>query len=272
MAVSKLKGNWGNAIILCMLFISMHLLTFLCHISNHVTYKVLGFDKFTVGKHSLTFYTHLFLWILHFASGIVYIMAYYTLTRQYIDISRGRYFNHTRNAIMVNKKHFFKVSVLPSFLKILIILCCVIPGIFGIDSVRRLSLLSMESRTLSVLTLLFFMMSVLMIIVSFFLTFNSILCLHLLRPLIMLNPMMPVKDAIAMCFRKANGNRLRIVWFYLGFARFLPLVILIYPIFLLLPYYTMSNLVLCEDILGKELSEDHFEKVFEVDSTDKEQD
>jgi len=117
-------------------------------------------------------------------------------------------------------------------------------------------------KALTLFVLLFFMMSVLIVLLSIYLVLNSIVCLHLLPVIIMHNPLIPLSQAISMSFKKAEGNRLRIISFHLSFLKYLPVCLFLYPIIIVFPYYVMSDLILVEDILGKELATDTFLDVF----------
>ena len=188
-------------------------------------------------------------------------MISYTFMREFIDIRHGRDYNTSRNRIMSYKKLFFKVSFVPQVAKIGIILLCSLPGFLAYDSIKTLTEQPYD-KTLSVFVLMFFMMSVLVILLSAVLVINALLCLHLLPTVIMLNPLLPLSHAISMCFRKAEGNKLRIALFHLSFLKYVPFCLLLYPICVVFPYYMMSNLLLCEDILGKDLAKDTFLDVF----------
>lgn len=261
-ALSKLKGNWGNAIVIGVAFIAMVLMIFFCHLVNFVTYRVMGFGKVGFRHHNVSLVQIISSSLLNLAFLIVLVMAFFTVLRQFIDMSQGHGYNLSRNLIMKRKRHFFKVSVVPFVTKISIIFLSAIPGLFGYDSVKNLSKLATQQKSLSVFTLLFFMMSVFMILLSIFLTINSILSLHLLSTLILLNPMMPITQAVTICFKRAEGNKMRIIGFYIYFLKYLCSCILVYPIIVVFPFYLMCNLVLCQEILGKDMSNDTFLESF----------
>lgn len=266
-ALSKLKGNWGNAVVIGVAFIAMSLMIFLCHLVNFVAYRVMGYGTVSLKLHNVSILQIASTTALNLAFLVVLIMAYSTAIRQFIDMSQGRGYNLSRNLIMKRKRHFFKISVVPFFTKIFIIFLSMIPGILGYDSVKNLSELATQQESLSVFTLLFFMMSVFMIILSAFITLNSILSLHLLGTLILLNPLMPITQAVALCFKRSEGNKIRIISFYIYFLKYLWSCILVYPIIIVFPFYLMCNLVLCQDILGKDLSKDNFFDSFDSHTT-----
>lgn len=263
----RLKGNWGNAVVIGVAFIAMLLLALYCNVTNFLAYKVMGFEKIGFRYHNVSLAQIIASSLFNGVFLVLIVMAYYTIIRQFIDISRGKDYNLSRNIIMKNKLNFFKISVRAWATKVLIIFLCTIPGIFGYDSVKNLVKLADQAEKLSVFTLFCFMMSVFMILLSISLTINSILSLHLLQPLVLLNPMMPVKQAVSLCYKQADGNKLRIITYYLSIIKYLPLIVLVYPIIVLFPYYLMSNLVMCEGILGKEFTKDTFLETFANDNS-----
>ena len=50
--------------------------------------------------------------------------------------------------------------------------------------------------------------------------------------------------------------------FYLSFIKFLPLLLLVYPGFIIIPYFAMSDIVLISSILDEDLKKDEFFDVF----------
>lgn len=263
----KLKGNWGNCISVTIAMLGLVLLLFFMYCAVYLSYKnITGaglYEIYTVIKSDPLQTTAFFLGNMIF--HIVWIMIGYTIIRQFIDISRGRDYNVSRNVIMRYKRHFFKISVVTHIVKLGIIALCTVPGFLAADAVKRLIEFS-KTNSLSLVVLLFFMFSVFMIILSAILTLNSIISLHALGTIMLLNPLMPVTHGVSLCFRLSEGNKSKIVHFHLSFLKFIPLCLLVYPIVVIIPYYLMSNLMLVESIIKKELREDTFLDVFSPES------
>lgn len=259
LALIKLKGSWGNGIAITLSFFAVLMLSFLGDCMLYMLYDKES-TSFLPVIPSEGLQTAISVGINIFFY-LILIMISYTFLREFIDIRHGRDYNISRNRIMSYKKLFFKVSFVPQVAKMGIILLCSLPGFLAYDSIKTLTEQPYD-KTLSVFVLMFFMMSVLVILLSAVLVINALLCLHLLPTVIMLNPLLPLSHAISMCFRKAEGNKLRIALFHLSFLKYLPVCLLLYPICVVFPYYMMSNLLLCEDILGKDLAKDTFLDVF----------
>lgn len=262
LALIKLKGNWGNCIAISLAFFTMILLCFLGTCIVYLSYVTIHNETSLFSSDWGNFPQMLLTGIAICAYASVFIMISYTFLRHFIDISRGRLYNTSRNRIMKYKKLFVKISLIPHLARTAIISLCTIPGLLAVDAVQSLFNFSNEAGSLTLFVLMFFMMSVLVILLSIVLTINAIISLHLLPIILMLNPLMPLTHAISLCFRKAEGNKMRIVSFHISFLKFLPLFILIYPAIVIFPYYIMSDLILVEDILGKELTTDNFLEVF----------
>lgn len=259
LALIKLKGSWGNGIAITLSFFAIALLVFLGEFLIYMLYGKAESNLFLSSPP--TFIPVSMTVILNVSFYIILVMIGYTFLREIIDIRHGRDFNTSRNRIMSYKKLFFKISLIPHLVKTGIILMCAVPGVLAYDSIKTLTQ-NPYDKTLSVFVLMFFMMSVLVVILSVLLVLNAMVCLHLLPTIMMLNPLLPLSHAIAICFRKAEGNKLRIVLFHLSFLKHFLACLLLYPVIIIFPYYVMSDLLLCEDILGKELTTDIFLDVF----------
>lgn len=259
LALLKLKGSWGNVISISLSFMATFLLVFLGECFFYMIYREDG-DSLFLSLPSDYFPISLIV-ALSLVFYIILIMIYYTFIRELIDIKNGRPFNTSLNRIVGYKKLFVKISLFPHFAIVGILLLCALPGLLAMDSIRSLANQTYD-RALSVFVLLFFMMSVLIVLFSIFLIVTSALSLYLLPIIIMNNPLIPLSQAISICYKKSTGNRMKILTFHLSFLKYLPLCLLIYPIVIILPYYVMSSIILVEDILGKELSTDIFLDIF----------
>lgn len=261
LALIKLKGNWGNAISITISMLAALQLMFL---EECVSYLI-HLRNSTLSYFSLEHLTNPPHFVIAILKALLILTALtvikYTIVRQYIDISKSREYITSRNLILKNKRFFFRMSVVPELVKTGLIILSIIPGLMAWDSVNKLIDYS-KDHSLSIFVLMFFMMSVFMILLSGYLTLSSIISLHFLSLIMLLNPRMPVTQAAMMCYRVAEGNKLRIVFFHLSFVKFLPLCVLIYPLAIITPYYLMSDLLLLESMLKKDLKNDTFLDVF----------
>lgn len=263
LALIKLKGNWGNCLAITFAMSALLLLLALCNLTMARLYNYfVGISYIPEGLifHPLIIALQAVRLAFYF---IILSMIHYIIVKQFADISYGLNFIVSRNAVYGDIKHFFKISVLPNLLKYLIIIGCVIPGLLAFHSAKELTGRSLSDDPIPFLILLFFMLSVLVMIFSVILTVSSIVTLHILPVLMTFNPELSAPRAIFLCFKLTDGRRIRMIHFYLSFLKYLPLCLFVYPIFLLVPYFTMSDLILQYDIIGDYFSEDKFFTVFE---------
>lgn len=263
----KLKGNWGNCLAITF---AMSALLLMLGLSELVFREALdiSIEKGLASRGIMELPAVIVLRVAR--AGIYFVlmsMIHYIIVKQFADISAGMDLVGSRNAVYGDLKRFFKVSVIPNVLKYLILFGCVLPGFFAYDMAKRLAQRAYNEK-MSFLLLLFFMLSVLMIIFSVILVVTSLLTLHLLPVLMTLNPELPAKSAIVLCYKLADGQRLRMLALYISFLKYLPFCLLIYPLFLIIPYFTMSDLILQYDILGEYFSEDKFFQSFSCQRQD----
>ena len=77
-------------------------------------------------------------------------------------------------------------------------------------------------------------------------------CISLaLTPYIMaLNPRSDIFDACDLSVKLMEGMHLKYISFLASFVKFLPLIILVYPVFAIYPYFKVCYVTFMEDILG----------------------
>lgn len=259
-ALIKLKGNWGNCLAItfamCAMFLMLGIGTYVFNKSINYGIRINAFPSDILTR-PLTIAVEIIIGITMF---LLLSMIHYIIVKQFADISAGMNFVTSRNAVYTGIRNFARISILPNLLKYLIIFACTVPGIFAVHSANRLI---SSSESLTFFSLLIFMLSILMIIFSVILTVSCVLTLHILPLMMTFNPSLSPYRAIFMCFKLTEGQRLRMLVFYLSFLKYLPFCLLVYPIFILIPYFTMSDLVLQYDIMGDYFSDDKFFTFFE---------
>lgn len=261
-ALRKMKGNWGNCFTSTVVYIAVILLVFFCHCIFYLVFKYKDKRMFPYISSSESIPFLITVVAVSAVMHFVFVMLSYVYLRQFIDISAGFPVTESRNRIMEYKKLFIKISVLPHFAKYGIFILCIIPGLMAYDSVKNLIDSAVSGEQLTVFTLMFFMMSVLVMLLSAVILVNAVLSLTLLPVILLHNPLMPISHAISLSFKKADGNKLRILSFYLSFIKFLPLCVLLYPILMIFPYFVMSVIIMVENLIGDELADDKFLDVF----------
>ena len=261
LAIIKLKGNWGNSVALTLCIFAIILLVILSGLLVLLIHSHLTGTPFSLKSYLSTPVNIVIASVFSLAAAICLSMIYFVIVRQFIDISKGDDFTEKRNAIHAKPFKLIKLTVLPQLLRLVILLCAAAPGLFAIDFVRRIYAMSLEG-TLDFMRLFMFMVSMLAVILSIILIAISSLSLHLLPMVIMLHPNIPLLKAVSLCFKATDAKRLQMLWFYLSFLKFLPLAVFIYPSFIIIPYFAMSDIVFMTNILNEELKNDDFFSVF----------
>lgn len=257
----KLRGNWGNSIALVFCIFAVALLIIIGGYFVLSMYAYLIDEEFSVSS-----YLHDPVNLGISVTAILLLtavlsMIYFVIVRQFIDISKGADFSEKRNSVYKRPLLLMKITLIPQFAKLVIIILASIPGIFAVDFANNLTARAKQS-SITFILLLLFMVSLLVVILSAILVLACILSLHLLPVIIMLHPAMPLGKAIKICFKATDSNRIRMLLFYLSFIKFLPLLLLVYPGFIIIPYFAMSDIVLISSILDEDLKKDEFFNVF----------
>lgn len=257
----KLRGNWGNSIALVFCIFAVALLIIIGGYFVLSMYAYLIDEEFSVSS-----YLHDPVNLGISVTAILLLtavlsMIYFVIVRQFIDISKGADFSEKRNSVYKRPLLLMKITLIPQFAKLVIIILASIPGIFAVDFANNLTARAKQS-SITFILLLLFMVSLLVVILSAILVLACILSLHLLPVIIMLHPAMPLGKAIKICFKATDSNRIRMLLFYLSFIKFLPLLLLVYPGIIIIPYFAMSDIVLISSILDEDLKKDEFFDVF----------
>ena len=257
----KLRGNWGNSIALVFCIFAVALLIIIGGYFVLSMYAYLIDEEFSVSS-----YLHDPVNLGISVTAILLLtavlsMIYFVIVRQFIDISKGADFSEKRNSVYKRPLLLMKITLIPQFAKLVIIILASIPGIFAVDFANNLTARAKQS-SITFILLLLFTVSLLVVILSAILVLACILSLHLLPVIIMLHPAMPLGKAIKICFKATDSNRIRMLLFYLSFIKFLPLLLLVYPGFIIIPYFAMSDIVLISSILDEDLKKDEFFDVF----------
>ena len=199
----KLRGNWGNSIALVFCIFAVALLIIIGGYFVLSMYAYLIDEEFSVSS-----YLHDPVNLGISVTAILLLtavlsMIYFVIVRQFIDISKGADFSEKRNSVYKRPLLLMKITLIPQFAKLVIIILASIPGIFAVDFANNLTARAKQS-SITFILLLLFMVSLLVVILSAILVLACILSLHLLPVIIMLHPAMPLGKAIKICF-KANG-------------------------------------------------------------------
>lgn len=173
----------------------------------------------------------------------------FLIRRQYIDILAGRDSFETRRYIMYNTRNIHPRATVSGFVPVMLRFFFALPlavGVYGIYyfGYRQLS------ASLSTGTLFMFMLSLGFTAVWLGAFFHYSISLSLVKYIMALNPRANVFDACDLSVRLMEGNHIRYIRTVLSFVPYLPLLVLVYPIFLFVPFYRLTMMSLAREIMG----------------------
>ena len=173
----------------------------------------------------------------------------FIIRRFYLDILAGRDLFETRRYIIYNTRRIHPRITLTCFVTAMLKLFALTPmliGIYGIYYFGRQA----RSDDLSTFVLFMFMLSMGFTVVWLGLFVHYCISLSLTKYIMSLNPRANIFDACDLSVKLMEGNHTRYIQLMLSFAKFLPLLVLVYPLFIFVPYYRASQAVLAEEIMG----------------------
>ena len=263
LAIIKLKGNWGNYIAIYLSIAAMLLFWVLNNVIIYIIWNHYGYaDVYSKNFFNYPIFSTLLI-VQNTAIFCLVAMIRFMAKRQFIDIRHGRNFVDTRNAMYQHPISLFKISVIPKLIIILILCLHAIPLVFGIMAIHKQIIYS-DTHAIALDFLFIFMATILLIVFSTIGFVFSYISLRFLPYIFIFNPKTPYLKAIRLSYLLAKGNKLKIIIFDLSFLKFLPLMLLIYPVFAISPYYLMSNILLIEDIMGEKYCNDTLYDTFEI--------
>ena len=158
----------------------------------------------------------------------------YVGSRQYINSHSYVYYSHTMfSSIIINSLKLF--SAVPFAISTY--------SVYYWGWVCKLSELTSAG-------LLCFMFSLGLSVVFFGLMVHYWISLALAPYIMTLNPRTNIFDACDLSVRLMDGQHGRYISFLLSFVMYIPALLLVYPVFIIYPYFRLSYIVFLQDIMG----------------------
>ena len=158
----------------------------------------------------------------------------YVGSRQYINSHSYVYYSHTMfSSIIINSLKLF--SAVPFAISSY--------SVYYWGWVCKLSELTSAG-------LLCFMFSLGLSVVFFGLMVHYWISLALAPYIMTLNPRTNIFDACDLSVRLMDGQHGRYISFLLSFVMYIPALLLVYPVFIIYPYFRLSYIVFLQDIMG----------------------
>ena len=249
-AREKLNGRWGTAIALTVFKVSFILAWVVFEILLYFLFDRIGIEynyypAYLFGTHFGRFMMLIRLLMLLF----VFNPERYILQRIYVDLYTGRNFTETRRYIQHNSRAVHPRATLSMLLPMalrLIVLSPIFVSLYGIYYWG----FSQKSTSLTTGGLFVFMISIGFTIVWAGVFVHYTISLSMTKYIMLLNPRANIFDACDLSVRIMDGQHTRYLMFLLSFAKYLPLIVMFYPLFFFEPYFKMCWCSFAEELMG----------------------
>ena len=251
LAAKRLARNGGDCVSLMIFQFSLVALLVLCESTLYLSLRSVGytwlysFSELMAGRHS----TWVF-WISKTVMELSMISPCFGMVRRlFLDVAIESCMPETRQYISAHSVSFYSGAFYASIIQMFIKLTVITPGLltsYGIFYWARVITLSeLTSGALFALTACLSMTAVWTFVsVRFFISLA-------LTPYIMaLNPRANVFDACDLSVKMMEGKHMRYLSFLFYFVRFVPAMLLVYPFFLVYPYFKLSYALFMSEMLG----------------------
>lgn len=196
-----------------------------------------------------TFFGRLVL-LLHLAFILISVMPeFYICRRLFIDISKNRNFVTTRLYIQNNFIKIYTRSLYTSLVTGMLKIIAATPIAIGVYEIYYWGWVCKLDELTSI-GLFCFMLSLGFTFVWTGVFLHYCVSLSLTNYIMTLNPRANIFDACDLSVKLMEGKHERYVRFVFSFLKFIPLLLFVYPVFVLVPYYVFSRLTFIEDIMG----------------------
>ncbi len=249
-ALRRLEGNWGNGISL-----SVFMAAYVCFwvaVELLIYYIMKGFDfeyTFTADCMLGTNFGR-FMTLLRICALFGFLLPeFFIMRRFFADISAGSAFSSTRHYIQHNTRRVFPRWIASSVTIFMLKFFVSVPLWIGIYGIYYCSSFS-GSGSLTLPQMIGFMFSLGFSVVWAGVLVYYCLSLCLAKYIMTINPRAGVFDACDLSVKLMDGHRMRWARFTLSLVKYIPLILLFYPLFGIAPYFSSCYSVLAEEIMG----------------------
>lgn len=245
-----MKGNWGGCVILTV-FVSAFLCFFVaCECLIYFAMKFWGAEY----NYSLDFTLHTaagrFMLVLRLAAVFLLILPeMYISRRMFIDIIDGKSFVTSRRYIQHNMRKIYPRALASVLVTLMLKFFGAVPIAVGVYEIYYWGWVC-KLNELTSAGLFCFMLSLGFTFVWTGVFIHYCISLSLTNYIMSLNPRANVFDACDLSVRLMDGKHVRYLSFMFSFVKFIPLFLLVYPAFAIIPYFVSSYTVFVEDIMG----------------------
>ncbi|MBQ8965083.1 MAG: hypothetical protein IJ063_00720 [Ruminococcus sp.] len=250
-AMRRLARNSGDCVSMMIFMFSVIALITLCESTLFLSLRSVGYNWLYSAKELAG--GRISTWLFWISKTMVeFSMAapcFGLVRRLFLDVAMGGSLVETRQYINAHSVKYYSTTFVSELVQMVIKLTVLTPGLltcYGIHHwAREITLNELTSGALFALTACLSMTAVWGFLVGRFYISMA------MTPYIMaLNPRSNVFDACDLSVKLMEGKHGRYISFMLHFAMFLPAMLLIYPFFVVYPYFKVSYSLFMYEMLG----------------------
>ena len=249
-ARSALSGHIGNS-----LSITLQMFTNMCMVALWIFALYLVLDKLGLGYYYDLTNIFKIPWVaLMWGIQALVILSFLTYQRHivrrlFVDISMDKDCIATRQYIFAHTNEFIRISLRNSLILNFLKLVMLVPAVLSGTFIFRWSILS-KTDELTSLGLFVFMISIGFTIIWLGIFVKYCASLSLAPYIMSLNPRTNIFDACDLSAKLMEGHYGQYFSVLLSFMIYVPLLLMIYPFFLVYPFWAASYNIMIKDIMG----------------------
>lgn len=250
LARKNIGQNMGNCISLTAFLFAVFVFLVLCEIALYLLFERIGWDYYFsyegLKKHTSVkiFWFLCLIVVIPFAA-----FEMWTIRRFFVDIARADSYVGSRQYINSHSYTYYAKMIFCSLIINSLKIFSAVPFAISAYSVYYWGWVCKLSELTSA-GLLCFMFSLGLSVVTCGLMLHYWISLALAPYIMTLNPRTNIFDACDLSVRLMDGQHGRYISFLLSFVMYLPALLLVYPIFVIYPYFRLSYIVFLQDIMG----------------------
>lgn len=249
----RLAGNWGNCIALSMMLLSF---VTMITIGEIIIYKITSMTSQSYENYWDYLSAPNAMILLAFRVAAYYLLFVPELGNMrsiYINLSQGKSFIGTRWEVRHTSLRYYIKIILMQTLSLIYQLLLLTP--LTVSVMGLLYYIDLCRQRITTSSLMMFMLCLVIAIIMLCLYIYFKIKLRLLPYIMVIRTDIGIIDAFILSMRLMKKNVIRYVFFQLSFLHYFILCLLVFPIFVVIPYYYMSVTVLCSSLVSNEAIE-----------------
>ena len=245
-----LSKNSGNCASLMIFMFAVIAFILMCEITTYLVLKTIGWQWIFDITQFFANKTVMWYWIIKvIILSLLLMPEFFIIRRMFIDTIDGDSYINTRQFISAHSFKYYTNALYKSFIYYLIKFFTAVPGFICVYGVYYWGWVC-KLDTLTSAGLFAFMMCLGCAVIWIGFYFHYCISISLTPYILSLNPRTNVFDACDLSVKLMDGQHYRYISFLMSFAKFLPALLLVYPFFVIYPYFKTSYIVFIQDIMG----------------------